>query len=196
VKWKAVALWILAIALPLAIELTFKPSKALSIALFSIVGVAFLIFLVSLIWNWTWPWKHVARQIAPHLLTAAVRTEGTRETDDEFASAIDDLLDELATIDSRLVDAINANYYGYRFFLPSEAYHRHKAAVSARSSDARKVLSEVHVQADALNEKIPGGTSDGIEMEQITSPDPVRLVEIVSRAQATLHKLRPQEPHQ
>lgn len=100
-KWKAVALWILAIALPLAIELTFKPSKALSIALFSIVGVAFLVLLVSLIWNWTWPWKHVARQIAPHLLTAAVRTKGTRETDDEFASAIDDLLDELATIDSR-----------------------------------------------------------------------------------------------
>jgi hypothetical protein len=191
VKWKATALWVLAIALPLAIELTVKPSKALSIVLFSIVAVGFLALLTSLIWNWTWPWKRVARQVAPHLPTASDRSSTAGETDDAFASAVDDLLDELATIDSRLLDAINASYYGYKFFLPSAAYHRHKAAVSSRSSDAREVLSEVFVQADALNEKMPGGTSDGIEMEYVTSPDPVRLREIVSRAQATLRQLRP-----
>lgn len=191
VKWKATTLWILAIALPLAIELTVKPSKVLSIVLFLTVGVAFVALLASLIWNWSWPWKHIARQIAPHLPTGGGSTAVAGETDEEFASAIDDLLDELATIDSRLTDAINANYYGYKFFLPSATYHQHKAAMSTRSSDAREVLSEVYVQADALNEKIPGGASDGIEMEHVSSPDPVKLLEIVSRAQATLRQLRP-----
>lgn len=190
-KWKATAIWVLAIALPLAIELTFKPSKTLSIALFSIVGVALLALLAGLIWNWTWPWKHVARRLAPHLPTAANQTATAGETSEEFASAIDNLLDELATIDDRLADAINANYYGYKFSLPSTAYHNHKAAVSARSGDAREVLGEVYVQADALNRKMPGGTSDGIEMEYVTSPDPVRLREIVSRGRATLRQLRP-----
>ncbi len=136
-KGRAIALWILAIALPLAIE--------------------------------------VSRQLAPHLPATAGRTVIAEGTNSEFASAIDDLLDEQVTIDSRLLDAINTSYYGYKFFLPSEAYHRHQAAVSARSSDAREVLGEVYVQADALNEKFPGGTSDGIEMEYVTSPDPVRL---------------------
>jgi hypothetical protein len=191
VKSRAIALWILAIALPLAVELTIEPSEALSIALFSIVGVACLALLVSLVWNWPWPWKQVAHKLSPYMTSAVAGTAAVGTSDDEFASAVDDLLDELATIDSRLLDAINANYYGYKFFLPSSAYHHHKATVSARSSDAREILSEVYVQADALNGKMPGSTADGIEMELITSPDPVRMREIISRAQATLRQLRP-----
>jgi hypothetical protein len=61
VKSRAIALWILAIALPLAVELTIKPSKALSIALFSIVGVTCLALLASLVWNWPWPWNKLPK---------------------------------------------------------------------------------------------------------------------------------------
>ncbi len=86
--------------------------------------------------------------------------------------------------------AIDAEFYGYKFFLPSSAYHKHKATISARSGEARAVLSEVYVQTDALNGKMPGPTEDGIEMALVNSPDPVRLREIASRAQTTLRQLR------
>jgi hypothetical protein len=74
--------------------------------------------------------------------------------------------------------------------LPSNEYHKHKATISGRSGKARAILSEVYVQADALNGRMPGPTADGIEMALVDSPDPAALRETVSRAQAILRELR------
>ncbi len=112
-------------------------------------------------------------------------------TDRELKSAIDNLLDELATIHSRLTEAIDASFYGYKFSLPSTAYVKSRDVIGLRSSDAREVLREVYVQADALNSKMPGVTADGIALEYVDSPDPSQLREAVSGAQQILRGLRP-----
>jgi hypothetical protein len=109
----------------------------------------------------------------------------------ELTLAIDNLLDELATIHSELTRAIDKNHYDYNFRLPSAAYVKHKEAIGLRSGEARGVLSEVYVQVKALSRQLPGGTSDGIDLEYVRDPDAHRLREIVSRAQATLRQLRP-----
>jgi hypothetical protein len=167
-----------------------------------LLGIALLLglaLLATAMWTDDRFWRAVARKIEPHLPKPVTTTaEGPTSapigaagpTDEQLVSAIDDLLDELATIDSRLAEAIDAQFYGYKFFLPSSKYHKHKATISTRSGEARAVLSEVYVQTDALNGKMPGHTADGIEMALVDSPDPVRLREIVSRAQATLRQLR------
>lgn len=112
-------------------------------------------------------------------------------TDRELKSAIDNLLDELATIHGRLTEAIDTGFYGYKFSLPSTAYVKSRDVIGLRSSDAREVLREVYVQADALNNKMPGVTADGIALEHVGSPDPSQLREVVSRAQQILRDLRP-----
>jgi hypothetical protein len=114
-----------------------------------------------------------------------------KQADQELTSAIDNLLDELATIHSRLTKAIDKSHYDYNFLLPSAAYVKHREAIGLRSREAREVLSEVYIQADALNHQLPGGTSDGIDLRYIRDPDAHRLREIVSRAQAALRQLRP-----
>jgi hypothetical protein len=161
--------------------------------LFAVAGLLFAALVTASVWNSKWFWRRVGDRVGPYLATAeplsTVSSSGP--TDDEFASAIDDLLDELATIHSRLGEAIDKEYYGYKFFLPSAEYTKHRNVISARSSEARAVLSEVYVQADALNNKMPGLTADGIEMAHVDDPDPVRLREIVSRGQAMLRNLRP-----
>ncbi len=182
------ALWLLAIVLPLAIELTVKPSRGLSIGLFAIVGVAAVALLTGAAWNSSWIWRHIADKLAPYLSGSAAVAAAN---DQELAAAIDDLLDELGTIHARLTDAIDASFYSYNFVLPSAAYATNRNVIGACSKEARVVLSEVYVQADALNNKMPGAISDGIAMEHVSTPDAARLREIVSRAQATLRQLRP-----
>jgi hypothetical protein len=189
-KWRSTVLWILAIALPLAVELTVKPSEALSIVLFSVVGAALVALLASLIWNWSWPWKHVARQITPYMPTSKEPFVVPNATNSEVAPAIDDLLDELATMVSRLTDAINIEYYPSGFFLPSNAYHARKELISGLSGDVRRELGQIYVQADTLNTKL-SPYREGAEMVEITNPDPQDLVTRTLRVQETLRELRP-----
>lgn len=188
--------------LTLALGIVLHDSTA-AIVLFSITGLAIGALIIHAIVTADWFWRRIAQRVEPHLSSetvpvplpapaqAAAIASAAGPTDGQLAGAIDDLLDELATIHGRLTDAIDAEYYGYKFFLPSAEYTKNRNVISAWSSEARAVLSEVYVQADALNNKMPGPTADGIEMAYVDSPDPVRLREIVSRAQATLRDLRP-----
>lgn len=157
--------------------------------LFSIAGLLLAALVIGGVLSSSWFWRRVALKVGPYL--GSGRSSSAGASDEELASAIDDLQDELATIHSRLSEAIEAKFFSYKFLLPSAAYTRHKGVISARSSQAREALSEVYVQADALNTKLPGGSSDGIAMEHVRSPDAVELRETVSRAQATLSQLRP-----
>lgn len=114
-----------------------------------------------------------------------------QQADQELTLAIDNLLDELATIHSELTRAIDKNHYDYNLRFPSAAYVKHRETIGLRSGEAREVLSEVYVQVKALNRQLPGGTSDGIDLEHVRDPDAHMLREIVARAQATLRQLRP-----
>jgi hypothetical protein len=109
---------------------------------------------------------------------------------DGFASAVDNILDELSTIDSRLTEAIKEEFYAFNFFLPATAYSHHKDAISARSAEAREALSHVYVQADALSERVGRCGQEGVELSVVPEPDPTMLKEAVSRASATLRQLR------
>jgi len=141
---------------------------------------------------------NLAAQIRRKDLVPAIRADrnlsssdpAESQADRELKSAIDNLLDEMATIHRRLTDAINASFYGYKFFLPSAAYVKDRDVIGLRSSEAREVLREVYVQADALNSETPGGTSDGIALEYVRTDAP-HLLEAVSRAQRMLLDLRP-----
>jgi hypothetical protein len=192
VKWKAPVAEIFVFVSALALEKTLKPSTTLSVILFAIAVIAGTALLASLIWNSEWLWSHVAGKVAPHLpaVGPALATEFAAMVDG-FVSAVDDLLDELSTIDTRLTEAIKGEFYAFNFFLPATAYHRHKNAISARSADAREALSNVYVQADALNERVRRCGQDGVEMNVIPEPDPLMLKESVSRDSATLRQLRP-----
>lgn len=198
-NWKVIIGQAFLLVAALALGITVGHSTLVKVVLFGIALLLGLALLATAMWTDDRFWRAVARKIEPHLpkpVTApgqaptSASSGAAGPTDQQLASAIDDLLDELATIDSRLAEAIDAEFYGYKFFLPSSEYHKHKATISARSGEARAVLSEVYVQTDALNGKMPGSTEDGIEMALVDSPDPVRLREIVSRAQATLRHLR------
>lgn len=190
-KWKAPVTELFVLVFALALEKTLKPSTTLSIVLFTIAGLAGAALLASLIWNSERLWKHAASKVGPHLSAAGVDPAAESvATADGFASAVDNILDELSTIDSRLTEAIKAEFYAFNFFLPATAYHHHKDAISARSAEAREALSNVYVQADALNERVSRCGQDGVELSVIPEPDPVMLKEAVSRASATLRQLR------
>lgn len=191
-NWKATATEILLLALSLALGLTLHGSAA-QIALFAVAGLLLLALIFGAIWSSEWFWRRVATRVRPYLAADSSTTGPTPEatTDEELVAAVDDLLDELATIHGRLSDAIDAGFYSYKFFLPSAAYTANRNVIGARSGQAREVLSEVYVQADALNDKMPGGDSDGIALEHVPSPDAARLREIVSRAQAAIRQIRP-----
>jgi hypothetical protein len=199
VNWKVIIGQAFLLVAALALGITVGHSTLAKVALFGLALLLGLALLATAMWTDDRFWSGVARKIEPHLAkpvitTAEAPTSATigaaGPTDEQLASAIDDLLDELATIDSRLAEAINAEFYGYKFFLPSSEYHKHKATISARSGEARTVLGEVYVQADALNGRMPGPTADGIEMALVDNPDPAALRETVSRAQAILRELR------
>jgi hypothetical protein len=140
-----------------------------------------------------------AARVRRHDLVPAIRADRNlsshdpgRDRDDRYLTqAIDNLLDELATIHSRLTDAIERDFYSYKFFLPSAAYHKGRDVIGQRSSEAREILRDVYVQADALNDQLPGGTSDGIALEYVRTPDASQLREAVSRAQELLRDLHP-----
>lgn len=199
VNWKAIIGQAFLLVAALALGITVGHSTLAKVVLFGIVLLLGLALFATAMWTDDRFWRGIGRKIEPHLpKPAATAAEAPRSapvgaadpTDEQLASAIDDLLDELATIDSRLTEAIDAEFYGYKFFLPASEYHKHKATISTRSGEARAVLSEVYVQADALNSKMPGPTADGIEMALVDTPDPVRLRETVSRARAILRQLR------
>jgi hypothetical protein len=188
--WKPIAIDLLLLVISLALGLGLHGSDA-EIVLFSIAGLLVAALVAGGIWNSNWFWRLVAARVGPQLVMGSSSAEtAPAATDEEVASAIDDLLDELATIDSRLREAIDAEFYGYKFFLPSNAYTANRKVISARSSEARKALSEVYVAADELNRKMPGQTEDGIEMAHVSSPDAVWLRETVARAQILLRNIR------
>lgn len=200
VNWKAITSQAFLLVTALALGITVGDSTLAKVVLFGIALLLGLALVATALWSDDRFWQAVADKIEPRLPNPAMTTTEAptsvpigvaRPTGEQLASAVDDLLDELATIDSRLAEAIDAEFYGYKFFLPSNEYHKHKATISTRSGEARAVLSEVYVQTDALNSKMPGHTADGIEMALVDGPDPVRLREIVSRVQATLRQLRP-----
>lgn len=200
VNWKVIIGQAFLLVAALALGITVGHSTLAKVALFGFAMLLGLALLVTAMWTDDRFWSGVARKIEPHLPKPVIITTAEAPTsapigaagptDEQLASAIDDLLDELATIDSRLAEAINAEFYGYKFFLPSSEHHKHKATISARSGEARAVLGEVYVQADALNGRMPGPTADGIEMALVDNPDPAALRETVSRAQAILRDLR------
>ncbi|HEX6781565.1 MAG TPA: hypothetical protein VF125_05975 [Solirubrobacterales bacterium] len=189
---KALATELFLLVLSLALGLTLNGATA-QIVLFSIAGMLLLVLVIGAFWNSDRFWRQVAKKVDPHVERGDPNHEaGDNSSDLQFAAAIDDLLDELATIHSRLTEALDAGFYGYKFFLPTAAYAANRNVISARSSEAREVLSEVYVAADALNHKMPSAAvSDGIAIEHVPTPDGARLREVVSRAQATLRQLRP-----
>ena len=193
-----VALALLAVALGIVVRGTTA-----AIVLFATAGV----LLVAAIISTDWLWRHVARRVEPHLRERAapvalpaptqqaaaegVEVAPSRPSDTELVTSIDDVLDELATIDSRLMVAIADEYYRYDFYLPSAEYTKHRSVIGARSSEARKAIGEAYVMADELNWKMPGGTSDGIEMGLVAYPRADSLRHVVDRAMNTLRRARP-----
>lgn len=187
-RWKGPATEIFFLVLALALEKSLKPSAELSVVLFAIAGVAGIALFANMVWNSDLVWKRAARKVEPHLARSG-KTSTTEGYASNLVLAIDDILDELGTIDGHLTEAIEQGHYPFNFFLPSSSYHQHKAVISAHSGVGREQLSDVYVQADSLNKKIPRG-SDGIEIGLVPKPDPAQLRQAVATAQATLRQLR------
>jgi TIR domain len=73
-------------------------------------------------------------------------------------AAVNDLLDELATLHKRVARALEAGHYPWDFELPAFAYHDHKNKVWQA---AREALRDVYVTADDLNTQLHRRESNG-----------------------------------
>jgi hypothetical protein len=97
---------------------------------------------------------------------------------------VDDLLDELDTIQRRLAHAQSTGWYGYDFILPAHEYHEHKAAFPRH---LREALRSVYVPTDELNRAVQTRDPDGSAIQP--SDDLESLLAAVNEAQRQLRQL-------
>jgi hypothetical protein len=136
----------------LAVEMTVRPSRTLSIILFAIAGLAVLALALGVLWSSEHLWGVIAKKLTPFMPGDADPGSGSSVSPDRvLASAVDDLLDELNTIDGHLGAALATGLYSQGFYLPADIYHQHKGVISERDSHARSALGAVYVDADQLN---------------------------------------------
>jgi hypothetical protein len=191
---RAVLFNILLAVVTLVLGIVLHDSTAVAVVLFTIAGLATAALIIHAVVNSDWFWRGIARRVGPHLETGAEVISVSAlpgPSDEAVREAVDDLLDELATIDGRLAEAIDREYYAWDFFLPSAEYAKHRSTIGARSGEVRQAISAVYVDTDALNGKMPGGDSDGIGMHFVNGPDASELRTKVEAARAALTQLRP-----
>jgi hypothetical protein len=189
--------------LALALQLSIKPSTEATIALWALVVlVAIALGLVELHGRGQ-PWKWLADKIYPHLPETRVVVhppnipspvepgETVPSKGEELTFAIDDLRDELGTIIGRLEPVIRSRQWNANIDLPSEAYHRHKQIISARSETAREALRDVYVNADNANRYVGGRFVQTGRLEEPITP--TNLKKKANVAKDALDEIRPRE---
>jgi hypothetical protein len=184
--------------LALALQISIEPSTEATIALWSIVVLVAIVLGVVELNSRGQPWKWLMSRLEPHLpppprvvVHPAEPAEPQPDPDEEFALAVDDLLDELGTIYGKLDAAYRSSWWAAGTVLPSEAYHKHKREVSKRDSSVREELSKVYVGADLLNHYISEhseGTKTGWDGEPV---GPLNLRQQVQQAEMALNAIRP-----
>lgn len=98
-----------------------------------------------------------------------------------YRSAVDDLLDELASIRTRVAQALRDSRYGPNFILPAHQYTAHKDRLPV---EVRAALRDVYVRADHLNREIDARGRD--RAEPLREDHLEELVAAIDRAETSL----------
>jgi hypothetical protein len=184
-----------------AIGIKYADNDTVAIGLALVAGLLLLFLVARRALHSDRLWKWIADKVKPHLppptavtVQATPIAAGRIETassapDGSLAAAVGDLLDEVRTLDGRLQAAILNGWYPYNFDLPSAAYHKHKALLSAHDPEARDHLGGVYVKADSLNRWAQMG-EDGVEVGRVGEPvDPEELRQEIAASDRELSQL-------
>jgi hypothetical protein len=189
VKSRAILGWVLAIVLGVALQISIQPGTAATIILWAIVVLIAMALGLAELNSRGQPWKWLRGKIGSGPVAAPAPSEPPADPDEVFALAVDDLLDELGTITGRLQPVIEARWWHGPLDLPSEAYHRHKEAMSAKGASVRNALRDVYVHADLANRWVRDRT---VHLNAAGQPiSPTSLKKKANVAKEVLEEIRP-----